>query len=124
MEQYQKRLTLRFYGIELEGEGESGEKCLEKVQSMMKDDLKMTVPAQVFDREHRIGNVREDPTTKKKCQPIIVRFTMWRHRAQVYRARKSTDKFQVRLDLATKRAKLLGKANEQLKSQGGMLCFS
>ena len=125
VEQYQRRLCLRFYGVELEGADgmrESGEKCLEKVKKMIKDDLKVTVPAQVFDRAHRIGAVREDPATKKKYQPIIVRFTTWQHRTQVYRARKSTKKFQVRLDLTRKRAKLLGRANEQLKARAG--CYA
>ena len=42
---------------------------------MIKDDLKVTIPAQVFDRAHRIGDVRKDPATNKKYQPIIVRFT-------------------------------------------------
>ena len=125
VEQYQRRLCLRFYGVELEGADgmrESGEKCLEKVKKMIKDDLKVTVPAQVFDRAHRIGAVREDPATKKKYQPVIVRFTTWQHRTQVYRARKSTKKFQVRLDLTRKRAKLLGRANEQLKARAG--CYA
>ncbi len=99
------------------GMRESGEKCFEKVKKMVKDDLKVTVPAQIFDRAHRIGEVREDPATKKKYQPIIVRFTTWWHRTQVYRARKSTKKFQVRLDLTRKRAKLLAKANEKLKTR-------
>ena len=42
---------------------------------MIKDDLKVTIPAQVFDRAHRVGDVWEDPATKKKYQLIIVRFT-------------------------------------------------
>ena len=101
---------------------ESSEKCLEKVKKMIKDDLKVTVPDQLFDRAHRIGAVGEDPSTKKKYQPIIVRFKTWQHRTQVYRARKSTKKFQVRLDLTRKRAKLLGKPNEQLKARAG--CYA
>ena len=125
-EQYQRRLCLRIYGVELkdESDGESGEKCLKNVKKMFKQDLKVDIPDLAIDRAHRIGSVVEDPSTKKRYRPIIVRFTTWRHRTAVYRARKATNKFQVRMDLTHRRLKLLAKANDVLKDEGKTGCFA
>ena len=116
-EQYQRRLCLRIDGAELpqDNDGESGEKCLSLVKKFFKD-LKVSVPDSVIDRAHRIGKVKV--IGGKRFRQIIVRFTTWRHRTEVYCARKKSAKYKVRLDLTKKKMNFLGTANEMLKSKG------
>ena len=58
-EQYHRRLCLRINVVELsEGsDGESGPECFQKVQNILKDDLKLDIPDMSIDRAHRIGSV-------------------------------------------------------------------
>ena len=121
MEQYQRRLCLRINGVEQEAD-ESGSKCLQKVKKIFKEDLKVDISDSVIDRAHRIGKEREDTETSKKHRAIIVRFTTWRHKTAVYRARKKCNDYKFRLDLTHRRAKLLEKANEWLKDKSS--CFA
>ncbi len=76
-EQYQRRLRLRIYGVELTDgkDGKSGEECLKKVQEMFEEDLDVNIPPLAIDKAHRIGPAKKNPNTKKRCRPIIVRFT-------------------------------------------------
>lgn len=113
MEQYQRRLCLRINGVECEDD-ETAEDCLEKVKSIIKKDLEVNIPETAFDRAHRIGNIHQDSTSGKKYKPIIVKFTTWRQRTMVFRARKKTRKVRVSMDLTKKRIKLLEKANDML----------
>ena len=53
LEQYGRRLCLRFEGVETE-ENETSEKVLEKVVSMCKE-AGVDVPNETLDRAHRIG---------------------------------------------------------------------
>ena len=116
-EQYQKRLCLRIDGVELpqDNDGESGDKCLSTVKKIFKE-LKVNVPDWVIDRAHRIGKVKVNGG--KRSRQIIVRFTTWRHRTQVYRARKKSTKYKIRLDLTKEKMKFLATANDMLKSNG------
>lgn len=124
-EQYQRRLCLRFNDVEYNEEvGESGAQCLEKVKKMIKDELKLDIPDMAFDRAHRIGQTKEDPQSHKKFRQIIVRFTTWRHRSLIYKARKNTKKFKVRLDLTYRRAKLIQCANEWLEKEEDSFAFA
>ena len=114
IEQYQRRLCLRINGIELErgGTNESGEKCLEKVKKVFKE-LNVDVPDLVLDRAHRIGKFTEK--NGKRYRPMIVRFTTWRHRTAVYRAKKNSQKYKIHLDVTRNRLKLIDRANDMLK---------
>eukprot|EP00112_Aurelia_sp_Birch-Aquarium-sp1_P026640 Seg96.2 transcript_id=Seg96.2/GoldUCD/mRNA.D3Y31 product="hypothetical protein" protein_id=Seg96.2/GoldUCD/D3Y31 len=125
-EQYHRRLCLRIDGVALkDGEdGESGPECLELVKDLLEKELKVIIPEMAFDRAHRIGPVKENGDTKKRSRQIIVRFTTWNHRTQVYRARKKTEKFKVRLDLTYRRAKILERASELLKGKKGCFVFA
>ncbi len=78
----------------------------------------------MIDRAHRIGPIKQNQTTKKNSQTIIVRFTTWRHRSMVYRARKKSDKFKVHLDLTHRKVKLLEKANTWLKDKKECFAFA
>lgn len=112
-EQYNRRLCLRIDGIEIE-EDESGEKCLKKVKSVFKE-LKVSVPDNVIDRAHRIG--RPKVVKGKRIHTMIVRFTTWRHRTAIYRARKSCPKYKIRLDLTKKRLDAVIKSSKLLEEK-------
>lgn len=108
-EQYHRRLCLRIEGIPAVGEGksESGEQCLTKVKQMFKK-LNVNVPDAVIDRAHRIGNRNQ----------MIVRFTTWRHRTLVYRARKKPESpYKIRLDLTKKRLSTVIATNDVLQAK-------
>ena len=98
MEQYQRRLCLRINGI-LCANDDSAEDCLQKVKSLVKNDLKVGIPDLVFDRADRIGKISQETENGKTHQSIIVRFTTWRHKTIVFRARKNTRKVRIKLDL-------------------------
>ena len=87
-EQYSHRLCLRINGIPPvpEGKNESSESCLEKVKNVF-NELGVDIPDVVIDRAHRIGRPRI--VQGKRVHQVIVRFTTWRHRTLVYRARKN-----------------------------------
>ena len=125
-EQYHRRLCLRIDGVALkDGEdGKSGPECLKLVKDLIKKELKVNIPEMAFDRAHRIGSVKEDADTQKRSRQIIVRFTTWNHRTQVFWARKKTEKFRVRLDLTYRRAKILERASELLKGKKGCFVFA
>ena len=103
---------------------ESGESCLRKIKTLLKDELEVDIPDMVIDRAHRIGPIKQNPTTNKKSQTIIVRFTTWRHRSMVYRARKKSEKFKVHLDLTHRKVKLLEKVNTWLKDKNECFAFA
>lgn len=114
-EQYQRRLCLRINNVEIKaGEPETGEDCLKKVKKIF-NELSVKIPDSAIDRAHRIGQIKE--SQGKKFRQMIIRFTTWRHRTMVYKARKNSDKYRVRLDLTKKRLKLIGKTNEMLQGR-------
>ena len=111
-EQYSRRLCLRIDGMELPQQ-ETGEECAEKVRRIF-DELEVLVPDAVLDRAHRIGPVKQ--INGKTFQQVIVRFTTWRHRTYVYRARKKASSVKIRLDHTKVRLNVLQMAREVLKS--------
>ena len=50
---------------------------------------------------------------------MIVRFTTWRHRTEVYRARKKSKSVKIRLDLTKLRLNILEKAQTLIDESGG-----
>ena len=54
---------------------------------------------------------------------MIVRFTTWRHRTSVYKARKNCEDFRIKLDLTKERVDLLKRANELLNSNQNSFPF-
>ena len=115
-QQYQRRLCLRIGGVELTkgSNGESGEECLKIVKKIFKE-LNVSVPDTVIDRAHRIGKTKE--YRGKRYRQIIVRFTTWRHRTAVYRARKKSKKYKIWLDLTKRRLKTQDEANSILEAK-------
>ena len=78
------------------------------------EELEVTVADAVLDRAHRIGQIKKK--NGKTYQQVIVRFTTWRHRTYVYRARKKASSVKIRLDLTKDRLNLLLMAREVLQS--------
>ena len=115
-EQYSRRLCLRINGIPPppKGEKETGEDCLEKVKKVF-NELQVDIPDSVLDRAHRIG--RPQTVRGRIIHQVIVRFTTWRHKTKVYRARKKCPKYRIKLDLTKKRVKLLEKVNAFLEEK-------
>eukprot|EP00795_Rhopilema_esculentum_P004267 gene4268-20464_t len=97
-----------------EGESETSEMCLEKVKNVFKE-LEVDVPDAVIDRAHRIGSPRN--VKGKKIHQVIVRFTTWRHRTLVYRARKKCPKYSIKLDSTKRRIDIIQKVTSFLKEK-------
>ena len=107
-EQYHCRLCLLIVGIPAEApdKSESGEQCLTKVKQMFKK-LNVNVPDIVIDRARRTGNRPQ----------MIVRFTTWRHRTLVYRAKKKPESpYKIRLDFMKKRRNTVIATNDVLQA--------
>ena len=123
LKQYHRRLCLRINGMPApaEGERETGDQSLEKVKEIF-NELGVDVPDVVIDRAHRIGEVKE--IEGRRYKQMIVRFTTWRHRTLVYKARKESKKYRIKLDLTAAKATMLRKANEMLRSMKGAFAFA
>ena len=78
------------------------------------DEIGVNVPDAVIDTAHRIGPKKTIEVETR--QQMIVRLTTWRHRSEVYRARKKTKKVKIHLDLTKRRLDLLILANSLLKA--------
>ena len=101
-EQYSRRLCLCIEGIK-PMETETADDCMEKVKDVF-TSLNVKIPNEVIDRAHRIGKPFKN-INGKVIHPVIVRFTTWRHRTEVYQARikSKSAKYKIRLDLTKPR---------------------
>ena len=106
-----RRLCLRIYGIKCE-DNESAEVCLQKRVKMF-DELGVNIPNVCIDRAHRVGKSIFKDGLKK--QPVIVKFTTWRHRTEVFRARNKLKDYTIYLDLPRERLSLLKEAREYIE---------
>ena len=100
LEQYGRRLCLRLDGMPCE-EKETSDLVYEKVKNIIKN-YEIDIPDLVIDRAHRIGHKFVDESSGNQVQSVILRFTTFRHRTQLYRYRKKSEKdngIRVRLDL-------------------------
>ena len=113
-EQYSRRLCLRIDGIGFPDNGnhETNDDVLDKVKNVF-EEIGVEVPDAVIDRAHRIGpkSFRDG----KAKQQVIVRLATWRHRTEIYRARKKSGNFRILLDLTKARLSLILTANNLLK---------
>ena len=122
-EQYQRRLCLRISGIDLptSGKSESSEECLQKVREVF-DEIGVDIPDSVLDRAHRIGKLVT--IEGKRTKQMIVRLTTWRHRTAVYKARKKTTRYSIKLDLTRRRREIIKRANEILNDDHESFAFA
>ena len=108
-EQYGRRLCLRLGGIP-SVDNETSDDVLKKVRDIIAESK---VPDEVIDRAHRIGATYTDRDSNVKCQSVIVRFTTFRHRTIIYRARKELkNNVSVHLDLTKNRYAILKEARQ------------
>ena len=123
LEQYQRRLCLPIDGIDLppQGQKETGEDCLQKVQDVFAE-LGIEIHDNVIDRAHRVGKVKN--YEGQRGRQMIVRLTTWRHRTKIYRSRKNTQKYKIRLDLTMRRREVLKEANKLLNSTTDSFAFA
>ena len=93
------------------GQSESNESCLAKVKNVF-NEMRVDAPDVVIDRVHRIGRPRM--VQGKRVHQVIVRFTTWRHRTVVYRARKNCTQYKIKLDLTKKMIGTMRKISDLL----------
>ena len=114
-EQNSHRLCIRIDGIEeSKNKGESGDESLDKLKKVFQES-KLVVPDTVIDRANRIGKPKT--VNGKQIRTMVFRFTAWRHRTIVYRARKNSKKYKVRLDLTKPRSGKLVKLSKILEDR-------
>ena len=113
-EQYSRRLCLRIDGTGFPNDGnhETNDDVLDKVKNVFAE-IGVDLPDAVIDRAHRVGP--KSFKDGKAKQQVIVRLTTWRHRTEIYRARKKSSNFRNRLDLTKARLCLILTTNNLLK---------
>lgn len=77
--------------------------------------MDVDIPDVVIDRVHHLGRPRI--VKGKRVHQVIVRFTIWRHRVLVYRARINCTKYRIKLDLTRRRIEAIDEMNKFLKSK-------
>ena len=111
-EQYSRRTSLRILNIPLPQsnlEHETADDCLDKVKDVILE-AELNFNDDTIDRAHRVGKVvekRERNGSITKQQAMIVKFSTWRHRTILYRARKKLSSKKIFLDLTKDRFNLL-----------------
>ena len=101
LEQYVRRLCLRIEGVPVV-ENKTSEDVFSNVLDMCKKG-NTNIPENDIDCAHRIGKLYVDNTSKKQCQPIIVKFTSFRKCTLVYCGKKSIKDVRVKIDLIKKK---------------------
>ncbi|XP_063952300.1 uncharacterized protein LOC135153504 [Lytechinus pictus] len=119
-EQYSRRNCLIFAGIN-ETQDEDVER---KIVNICKEDLGVTINESDVDRCHRLGSPNnKGQKTRKQHRDVIVKFTNYRKRDSIYKARfnlrKSSSKSKhiyINESLTQKRNKLYWKVKKSLRS--------
>ena len=110
--------VLEINGIPLKT-GEKEQDLRERVHKEI-TSMGLNIPQEAIDRIHRTGKKFESDdrdedgnvTGVSIKQQVIMRFTGWRSRTMVYRARKKSKSLRFKVDLTRRRAKLLAKAKK------------
>ena len=114
-EQYSRRSSLRINNIPLPDEGgrESAEDVMVKVREVISESG-ADIPSNFIERAHRVGkkSIADDGTRK---QQVIVKFTTWYQRTQLYKNRKNLDRARVHLDLTQSKFKLLKSCQAKIR---------
>ena len=124
-EQYSRRNSLRISGVDQN----ENEDVTEKVLSLFNNTMKLSPPVSMehIDRVHRVG-----PVKPGKSRPILVKFSMYRTRNSIFRAKKilkevnqaSNKNIYVNEDLTKFRSTLLYKAREMKRQKMITDCWS
>ena len=115
-ESYHRRQSLRIIGIPLNENGvkETESECLNKVKAEVVK-LGVNLSNCEFDRAHRIGAIKKDRAGNVLPNPMIVRFSSWRARTEVYRNRIKKGNVRFYIDLTKRRFVLKQQAMEETK---------
>ena len=117
IEQYWRRLCLRVDNVPVK-EGETP-KDLEDELWKDFESMGLDLPEFSVDRAHRIG--RKFKVEKKDENGVIVRFTSWKSKTEVYRNRiKKSKSLRYKADLTKRRVNLLEKARQSTKHMNGI----
>lgn len=106
LEQYSRRNNLRIFGVK-EEDREDTDKLL---ITLFENKLKIQVDVKDIDRCHRVG-----PKRAENSRPILVKFTSYRTRSQLFKCKKLLKKtgFVIKEDLTKKRHEILKAAGEK-----------
>ena len=128
IEQYGRRLCLRVNDVPLTKDETSKE-----VEDKLKGEfisMGLNLPENAIDRTHRIGRkyqvqVQQESDDGNETgvitkQQVIIRFTSWRFRTEVYRKMKNSKKFKFKIDLTKRRFMLLKNAKQATQDTEGM----
>lgn len=106
-EQYSRRTSLRLYNLSLPENGqETSNDCLDKVKELF-TEMGVSIPDSSIDHVHQIGKTKSHEGSSTSVQPVIMKFTSFHARMQVYRARKKLENKKIGLDLTKRRKDLL-----------------
>ena len=121
-EQYQRRSSLRVYGLPVEKD----ENLLDKIEECYAE-VGLEFDRNEIDRVHRIGKEKYDPAKKVSVQPTLIKFKSWESRKRFYKCRPKykeqsnistkkppSRKFTVGLDLTIRRLRILNYARDAL----------
>ena len=116
-EQYHRRLDLRINNIPFPTNGviESSQDYLAKVKNTLAG-IGVDIPDYAFDRAHRIGKPKLGENNVALGQQMIVRFTSWDHRTNVYKNRGSLRAVKIYLDLTKRGYDIRKHAIEKVKN--------
>ncbi|XP_034241163.1 uncharacterized protein LOC117645228 [Thrips palmi] len=104
LEQYGRRNNLRIWGIK-----ESAGEDVDKLVVDMARKIGANIDGSCLDRAHRVGR----PSSNNKPRPIIVKFTSYAHRREMWKNKRALKGSPVSIaeDLTRARAALLYKVN-------------
>ena len=114
--QYSRRTSLRLYNLPLPENGqEISIDCLNKVKELF-TEMGVSIPDSSIDRVHRVGRIKTSVGSSTSVQPVIIKFSSFRARAYVYRARKKLQNRRIVLDLTQRRKDFLSYAQTCAKT--------
>ena len=115
-EQYARKQNLIVNGMRVSKDDND-----DKIRDMLFEEIeRLEVPIENFEivRAHRTGKGYTDRDGKRHT-PVIVRFSTWRSRDLVYRARKKS-RFYFAADLTEDRAKTLQTVQNKIEEEGSL----
>lgn len=110
LEQYSRRTSLRFEGIEVK-QGQTAQNLAHDVIREI-EKMKVGVEGNDIDRAHRVGPMKIDEHGRKR-QAVLVKFCTWKARDIVYKSRKKTP-FRISADLTKRRLEIINYARKEL----------
>ena len=126
VEQYSRRLCLRVNDIPLKS-AETNRDLENQLENEF-INMGLNIPKEAIDRVHRVGRKYEVDEVDRDGvvtgvslkQQVIIRFSTWSHRTQVYKARKRSKFMKFKVDLTKRRVNLLSRARSLIENVEGI----